>query len=69
MTTCGLRRTLDNWASLRQDTALVAAAEGWHPREWQRVARQVGAAMAWTVPEVTGPGGPRATAGWPVSGR
>jgi len=63
----GLER-LPAFVHLRQDTALVASAEGWHPREWQRVARQVGAAMAWTVPEVTGPDDPRATPGWPISG-
>jgi hypothetical protein len=63
----GLER-LPAFVHLRQDTALVAAAEGWDPREWQQVARQVGASMAWTVPELGGPGTPAATPGWPVSG-
>jgi hypothetical protein len=63
----GLER-LPAFVHLRQDTALVAAAEGWDPREWQRVARAVGEAMAWTVPEVAGPGDPRPTPGWTISG-
>jgi hypothetical protein len=63
----GLER-LPAFLHLRQDTALVASAEGWHPREWQRVADQVGQAMAWTVPEVAAPGDPAPTPGWPISG-
>ena len=61
----GLER-LPAFVHLRQDTTLVAATEGWDPREWQRVARQVGKALAWTVPEVAGPGDPPPTPGWPV---
>jgi hypothetical protein len=61
----GLER-LPAFVHLRQDTTLVAAAEGWDPREWQHVAREVGKAMAWTVPEVTGAGDPPATPGWPA---
>jgi hypothetical protein len=61
----GLER-LPAFVHLRQDTTLVATAEGWDPREWQRVAREVGKAMAWTVPEVTGAGDPPAAAGWPA---
>jgi len=57
---------LPAFVHLRQDTTLVAAAEGWDPREWQRVAREVGKALAWTVPEVAGPGDPAPTPGWPV---
>jgi hypothetical protein len=51
---------------LRQDTSLVASAEGWDPREWQRVAREVGRALAWTYPEVTGPDDPPRFEGWPI---
>jgi hypothetical protein len=58
---------LPAFVHLRQDTTLVAAAEGWDPREWQRVAREVGKILAWTVPEVAGPGDPRPTAGWPTA--
>jgi len=61
----GLER-LPAFVHLRQDTTLVAAAEGWDPKEWQRVAREVGKALAWTVPEVAGPGDPGPTPGWPV---
>ena len=49
---------------LAQDTSLVASAEGWNPREWQEVARAVGKAMAWSVPECSGPGDPAPTPGW-----
>jgi hypothetical protein len=59
---------LPAFVHLRQDTSLVASAEGWDPSEWQRVAKEVGKAMAWTVPEVAGPGDPPSTPGWPVSG-
>ncbi|MGQ0803124.1 MAG: hypothetical protein ACT4PI_04605 [Actinomycetota bacterium] len=61
----GLER-LPAFVHLRQDTTLVAAAEGWDPREWQRVAREVAKALAWTVPEVAGPGDPPPMPGWPV---
>jgi hypothetical protein len=63
----GLER-LPAFVHLRQDTAVVAAAEGWDPQAWQQVAKEVGAALAWTVPEVAGPGDPRPTLGWTVSG-
>jgi hypothetical protein len=59
----GLER-LPAFVHLRQDTTLVAAAEGWDPREWQRVAREVGRALAWSVPEVSGAGDPAPTPGW-----
>jgi hypothetical protein len=58
---------LPAFVHLRQDTSLVADAEGWSARDWQRVAKEVGEAMAWTVPEVAGPGDPPSTLGWPVS--
>jgi hypothetical protein len=61
----GLER-LPAFVHLRQDTTLGAAAEGWDPREWQRVAREVGKAMAWSVPEVGAPGDPPPTPGWPA---
>jgi hypothetical protein len=62
----GLER-LPAFVLLRQDTTLVTSAEGWDPKEWQRVARETGRILAWTVPEVTGPGDPRPFPGWPVS--
>lgn len=57
---------LPAFVHLRQDTSLGASAEGWQPEEWQRVAREIAAAMAWSVPDVAPPGGatPRPTAGW-----
>lgn len=65
VTSLGLER-LPAFVFLRQDTSLAAAAEGWNPAEWQRVARQVAKAMAWTVPEVQGSGDPARSEGWPV---
>jgi hypothetical protein len=59
----GLER-LPAFVHLAQDTSLVASAEGWDPREWQQVARAIGKAMAWSVPEVSGPGDPPPTPGW-----
>ncbi len=51
---------------LRQDTTLVASAEGWDPDEWQRVVKEVAKSMAWTYPEVARAGDPPPTPGWPV---
>ena len=57
---------LPAFVHLRQDTSLVAAAEGWDPVAWQAVAKEVGKAMAWSVPTVAAAGDPPATPGWPV---
>ena len=61
----GLER-LPAFVHLRQDTSLVAAAEGWDAAAWQAVAKEVGKAMAWSVPTVAAAGDPPATPGWPV---
>ena len=61
----GLER-LPAFVHLRQDTSVVAATEGWDAKEWQGVAKAVGKATAWTVPEVGAPGDPRTFGGWPV---
>jgi hypothetical protein len=57
---------LPAFVHLRQDTTLVAAAEGWDPAAWQAVAKQIGKSMAWSVPTVATPGDPPATPGWPL---
>ncbi len=62
----GLER-LPAFVHIRQDTSVGAVAEGWDENEWQRVAREIGKAMAWSVPDVAGPDDPPATPGWPVS--
>lgn len=68
--TLGLSR-LPAFVHLRPDTTLVAAAEGWDPQEWQRVANGLGEAMSWSVPQVAGPlaraPGPPPTPGWEVA--
>jgi hypothetical protein len=61
----GLTR-LPAFVHLRQDTTVASATEGWDPREWQRVAREIGRAMAWTYPEVSRRGDPARTEGWPA---
>ena len=66
VTSLGLER-LPAFVHLRQNTTVVAATEGWDAHEWQRVAREVGKSMAWTVPEVTRQGDPRSFAGWPIA--
>lgn len=59
---------LPAFVHLRQDTTLVAAAEGWNPPDWQRVADGLGQAMQWSVPRIAGPlakaPGPAPTPGW-----
>jgi hypothetical protein len=57
---------LPAFVHLRQDTSLVAAAEGWDAVEWQKVAKEVGKSMAWSVPTVAGAGDPPPTPGWPL---
>jgi hypothetical protein len=65
VTSLGLTH-LPAFVHLRQNTTLVAAAEGWDPHEWQRVAKEVGKSMAWSVPTVAGAGDPPPTPGWAV---
>jgi hypothetical protein len=62
----GLER-LPAFVLLRQDTTLVTATEGWDPKDWQRVAREAGRLLAWTVPEVAAEGDPPPFAGWPAA--
>jgi hypothetical protein len=57
---------LPAFVHLRQNTTLVAAAEGWDPRAWQNVAKEVAKAMAWSVPTVAAAGDPPPTPGWAV---
>jgi len=62
----GLER-LPAFVHLRQDTTLVAAAQGWSPTEWQRVADEIAKHEHWTSPVVSGPGNPAPTPGWPIA--
>jgi hypothetical protein len=59
---------LPAFVHIRQDTSIGAVAEGWDPARWQEVAREIAAAMDWSVPDVAPPGAvaPVATAGWAV---
>ena len=51
---------------LRQDTSLVAAAEGWDPDRWQEVVDETAKALAWTSPQVSGAHDPARGTSWPV---
>jgi hypothetical protein len=65
-TTLGLER-LPAFVHLRQDTTLVTAAQGWSPREWQKVADEIAKTLHWTSPLVAGRNDPPPTPGWPVA--
>ena len=57
---------LPAFVHLRQDTSLGSVAEGWDPRQWQAVAKELAKAMAWTAPTVAAAGDPPPTVGWSV---
>jgi hypothetical protein len=65
VTSLGLTH-LPAFVHLRQNTTLVAAAEGWDPRAWQDVAKEVAKSMAWSAPTVARTGDPPPTPGWPI---
>lgn len=62
----GLER-LPAFVHLRQDTSLVAAAQGWSVSEWQKVADGIAKAQHWTSPVLAGKGNPPASPGWAFS--
>lgn len=59
----GLTR-LPAFVHLNLDTTLVAAAEGWNPREWNAVATGLATAMAWTKPAIPSAKDPAPSEGW-----
>jgi hypothetical protein len=63
----GLER-LPAFVHLRQDTTLVAAAQGWSVSEWQRVADEMAKKQHWISPRIAAPGNPRPTPGWALTG-
>jgi hypothetical protein len=52
---------------LRQDTSVGTVAEGWDAHDWQRAAREIARAMAWTAPDIAALREPSPTQGWAVS--
>lgn len=66
VTSLGLER-LPAFVALRQDTSVVAAAEGWNASEWHAVAKEIARAQKWTTPELTGRGMPPKSEGWPLA--
>jgi len=65
-TALGLER-LPAFVHLRQDTSLVAAAQGWSATDWQRVADEIAQKEHWTSPIIAAPGNPRPTPGWALT--
>lgn len=63
----GLER-LPAFVHLRQDTSLVAAAQGFSVSEWQKVADGIAKAQHWTSPVLSGiKRCPPATPGWALT--
>ena len=62
----GLER-LPAFVHLRQDTTLAAAAQGWSPTEWQKLADQIARSLHWTSPIVSGRNDPPPSPGWPIA--
>lgn len=57
---------LPAFVHLGQDTSLIAAAVGWNPAEWQRVADEIAQSMGWKTPTISGPNDPEPTTGWAI---
>ena len=53
---------------IRQDRAVLGAAEGWDPAEWRLVVEGVAAANSWSTPSVPGPRDPSPFAGSAAAG-
>ncbi|MFQ5558350.1 MAG: TlpA family protein disulfide reductase [Acidimicrobiales bacterium] len=53
---------------VRQDGAVTARAEGWHPDRWSDVAEAAADLTKWTRPMLPGPGDPLPYSGTPVAG-
>lgn len=61
----GLER-LPAFVHIRQDLAVVGAAEGWRPAEWESVAANLAQVMRWSQPIIPHTGDPSAFEGTPV---
>jgi hypothetical protein len=53
---------------LRQDLAVVGVAEGWDPREWERIGALLGKMMSWSHPQLPAPADPGPFNGSPARG-
>jgi hypothetical protein len=58
--------TLPAFVFIRVDGEVVAAAEGWNPGEWERVAEAIADTTRWNVPTIPAAGDPHAFAGAPA---
>lgn len=59
---------LPAFVHLRQDTTLVAAAQGWSVSEWQALADGIAKHIHWTSPTISGVNNPAPSAGWALTG-
>ena len=53
---------------IRQDLAVVGAAEGWDPQAWQDIGRNLAKVMSWSHPELPQRGDPGAFVGTSATG-
>ncbi len=56
------------FVQIRNDRAVVAAAEGWDPMEWRAVADSLAKAMSWSAPLIPLPADPTPYAGSSAAG-
>jgi hypothetical protein len=61
----GLER-LPALVHIRQDLAVMGAAEGWHPAEWESITESLGKIMSWSHPVIPLAGDPSPFEGSPI---
>lgn len=59
---------LPAFVHIRQDRAVLGAAEGWDPAQWREVAQGLAAANSWSAPLIPQPGDPSPYAGSAAAG-
>ena len=59
-------QALPAFAFVRSDLTVPAAAEGWRPVEWRKVAQSIATTTAWSAPTIPGPKDPSPYAGTPA---
>lgn len=60
--------TLPAFVFIQSDGTVPAAAEGWNPAEWRKVAQTIANTTAWTAPLIPVTGDPVAFSGTPALG-
>ena len=59
-------QALPAFVFVRSDLTVPAAAEGWRPVEWRKVAQAIATTTAWSAPTIPGPKDPSPYAGTPA---